>query len=38
MFSYNTPDILKPELPESIKNKELNEFIKGLLNSKYFID
>jgi hypothetical protein len=37
MSSYNTPDILIPELPEAIKNKELNEFIKGLLNSKYFI-
>ena len=37
MSSYNTPDILIPELPEAFKNKELNEFIKGLLNSKYFI-
>jgi hypothetical protein len=37
MSSYNTPDILIPALPEAIKNKELNEFIKSLLNSKYFI-
>ena len=37
MSSYNTPDIAIPELPEAFKNKELNEFIKGLLNSKYFI-
>jgi hypothetical protein len=35
MSSYNTPDILIPE--EALKTKELNEFIKGLLNSKYFI-
>jgi hypothetical protein len=35
--SYNTPEILLPELPEAFKTKELNEFIKGLLNSKYFI-
>ena len=35
--SYNTFDILIPALTEAIKNKELNEFIKGLLNSKYFI-
>lgn len=37
MSSYNTPDILIPELPEAFRTKELNEFIKGLLNSKYFI-
>jgi len=37
MSSFNTPDILIPELPEAFKAKELNEFIKGLLNSKYFI-
>jgi hypothetical protein len=37
MSSDNTPDIVIPELPEAFKNKELNEFIKGLLNSKYFI-
>lgn len=37
MSSYNTPDILIPALPEAFKTKELNEFIKGLLNSKYFI-
>jgi hypothetical protein len=37
MSSYNTPDIAIPELPEAFKTKELNEFIKGLLNSKYFI-
>ena len=37
MSSYNIPDILIPELPEAFKTKELKEFIKGLLNSKYFI-
>ena len=37
MSSYNTPDIVIPELPEAFKNKDLNDFIKGLLNSKYFI-
>jgi len=37
MSSYNTPDILIPELPKAFQTKELNDFIKGLLNSKYFI-
>jgi DNA-directed RNA polymerase len=37
MSSYNKPDILIPELPIAFKTKELNDFIKGLLNSKYFI-
>ena len=37
MSLHNTPDILIPELPEAFRTKELNEFIKGLLNSKYFI-
>jgi hypothetical protein len=37
MSSYNTPDILIPELPKAFQIKELNDFIKGLLNSKYFI-
>jgi hypothetical protein len=37
MSSYNIPDILIPELPKAFQSKELNEFIKGLLNFKYFI-
>jgi hypothetical protein len=32
MSSYNTPDRPIPELPYAFKSKELNEFIKGILN------
>ncbi len=33
-----TTELLKiPQLPEAFKNENLDEFIKGLLNSKYFI-
>lgn len=37
MSSYKESDIALPELPEAFKDKDLNEFIKGLFNSKYFI-